>query len=128
MHLGKIHHHYVVVHSSSGELVVKRSSGQIIAVVLEDNEDENTAHLEKITQFNFAEFKRHYGKLDDEYDILDLGYWFDNPRGPNTLLGLDYADPDNAWRAQIKKEKREREQEAKHNQAHSEVQEDHTKS
>lgn len=28
-----------------------------------------------IVKFDLAEYRRHYGKTDTQYDILDLGYW-----------------------------------------------------
>jgi len=42
--------------------------------------DENFTEPESfigLERFDVAEFIQTYGKLDDEIDILDIGYWYD---------------------------------------------------
>jgi len=50
----------------------------------------------KILCFDLWEYKRVYGKLEDEYDVLDLGYWWTTSDGT-----LEYEKPDPNFREDV---------------------------
>jgi len=43
----------------------------------------------KIAKFDLDEYRQHYGKLDEGFDILDLGYWYSASDGT-----LEYEKPE----------------------------------
>lgn len=45
----------------------------------------------QIIKFDFDEYKRTYEKLDSEFDILDLGYWY---KASDGTLEYEAPEPD----------------------------------
>lgn len=80
-----------IVRSSNGDIEID-DNGEI----LDDPEDSAGG----IIRFDLDEYKRTYGELDPsgEYDILDLGYWY-NQSGKE----LKYEGPDLTFRSEFRK-------------------------
>lgn len=68
---GKRERIYAYVRSSYGDIRIDHD-GAILDIRWDEEEDR---YLEDIARFDLDEFYRYYGHLDQEYDILDLGYW-----------------------------------------------------
>ena len=60
-----------IVHSSHGDFVIDENG----IVTKFKAEAEAEADYRNYVRFDLPEYKRHYGELDTEYDILDLGFW-----------------------------------------------------
>lgn len=77
----------LTVHSSYGDLSIDANTGEVLTLV-PDGDPEN---LGEIACFDLDEWRKFYGRedLDEEFDILDLGYW---------LKGGTYEPPEPTWR------------------------------
>ena len=60
-----------IVHSSHGDFVIDENG----IVIKFKAEAEAEADYHNYVRFDLPEYKKHYGELDTEYDILDLGFW-----------------------------------------------------
>ena len=60
-----------IVHSSHGEFEIDENG----IVIKFDANPEADADYHNYVRFDLPEYKKHYGELDTEYDILDLGFW-----------------------------------------------------
>jgi hypothetical protein len=60
-----------IVHSSHGEFEIDENG----IVIKFDANPEAEADYHNYVRFDLPEYKKHYGELDTEYDILDLGFW-----------------------------------------------------
>ena len=78
----------MIVRSSHGNITIN-SCGFPTKFELDSDDPESIIHLAGIKLFNLHEYYKTYGKLDDEFDILDLGYWNSESK---------YIHPDYDWR------------------------------
>jgi hypothetical protein len=67
-----------IVHSSHGDFVIDEN-GIVTKFKAEESASQSDAEAEadyhNYVRFDLPEYKKHYGELDTEYDILDLGFW-----------------------------------------------------
>ena len=87
-----------IVHSSHGTLEID-DTGKVTGIIADGKTgaiilpNEGLSFLFTIERFDLSEYAKHYDKEDDEeFDILDLGYW--------TTVGT-YEPPVEEWRKQI---------------------------
>lgn len=86
--------------SSGGIIRVRKSSGVVVEVLLEKDDDPDYQNLKEITRFDMKEWHEAYPKeeVPDTVDILDLGYWMKNNQ---------YETPVYDWRAEFRKHREE---------------------
>ena len=85
------------VTSNHGELTID-AAGYIIACRTDNDAPDGGAHLKLITRFDIAEWQRYWKNPEESHiDILDLGYWYNDP-GTSTST---YELPDDDWRKEI---------------------------
>jgi len=67
-------------------------------------EDKETLdHYGRILRFNTVEYLQTYDEeIPDEFDILDLGFWYDK-LNDNGKLERNYEPPEYGWRKEILK-------------------------
>lgn len=90
-----------LVRSSHGEFSIK-TSGHVIEFVADSDDLESVAHLSSITRFNIVEYLQTYPEEEflDEFDILDLGYWYFE-KDEHGELHQKYTPPDYVFRRDI---------------------------
>lgn len=71
---------YIVIGSSNGEIFIDNSGNVLDRIFSTD-----IVHR-KIYKFDVEEFKKRYGHLDPQIDILDIGYW-------TIVDGKDHFEP-----------------------------------
>lgn len=76
------------IYSSHGTITID-NQGFILRIEYDGGDDDA---FDDIEQFDLNEYQLHYGYLDEEYDILDLGYWKKN--------GV-YVDPVESFRVAV---------------------------
>lgn len=59
------------VYGSYGNLTIDTVTGQVLSV---EHAGDTTEYAD-IVKFDLDEYKKHYGRLDDNYDICDLCFW-----------------------------------------------------
>ena len=79
-----------VVRSSSGDVTINAYTGDVTKVDLFIG-----GWLPLILRFDLEEWKQELNvtEADDDYDILDLGYWYVSPQGL-----IRYEPPDDLYR------------------------------
>lgn len=95
----------IKVRSSHGTVYLD-DNGAVRSVVLDDSTDPDAQSLLQIRRFDLDEHVRTYGKVDREFDILDLGYWW-MWRDFENIPVRKYEPPAYDWReltAQFQKE------------------------
>jgi len=92
----------MIVHSTYGDFEIN-AKGQPL-----DHDAINAALYEpydgvRINRFDLDEYKKTYGKLDTEYDILDLGYWHIVLKLVNgdMVPRNEYVGPDKGFRERV---------------------------
>lgn len=85
------------VGSSHGQLTID-AAGNVVNRSLDNTDSDGGTHLAAIIRFDLREWRRHWGSpLPERFDILDLGYWYADPK-----TGMSaYEPPDAKWRAEI---------------------------
>ena len=91
------------VHSNHGTLHVDANGFVLWFDPFADGEVDAIAQLRSIRRFNLVEYQKVYKKLDSEYDILDLGYWYREKGATEDK----YEPPEHAWRNEIRLEQKE---------------------
>jgi hypothetical protein len=85
------------VGSSHGELTLD-GEGYITHCRVDNDDADGGRHLKSITRFDLVEWRKHWGNPEASHiDILDLGYWYTDPKTHETAFAL----PDANWRAEI---------------------------
>lgn len=85
------------VRSSHGELTVDKD-GYVTWRHIDDRASEGGSHLALITRFDLVEWRHHWNDPEgDSIDILDIGYWYNNPKTNSST----YIEPDADWRKDI---------------------------
>jgi hypothetical protein len=83
--------------SSHGELVVDYE-GFVTHCRVDNDDADGGRHLKSITRFDLVEWRKHRGNPEASHiDILDLGYWYADPKTSETA----FAPPDAKWRSEI---------------------------
>lgn len=80
---------YRYVRSSYGDIRIDHD-GTVLEICWCDKS--RSRYIADTVRFDIAEYHRYYGKIDREYDILDLGYW--DKRGR-------YVPPHNSYRGSL---------------------------
>lgn len=82
-----------IVHSSHGDITINLDTGDVIS-------HNNNGNYTDVVRFDLQEYFQHYSGEEqnqvNEFDILDLGYWFRDDK-----LALVYEAPDHQWRQEI---------------------------
>ena len=86
-----------IVHSSFGDITIN-NQGLPVCIHPTPGVEARPDPLDQIVRFNLAEYEAHYGDLPTEFDILDLGYWFDDPATRHDRLCHDYCRPEANFR------------------------------
>jgi hypothetical protein len=85
------------VGSSHGVLTVDKD-GYVTECQTDNNDSDKVGHLKRITRFDLVEWRRFWNNATQtEIDILDLGYWYNDPK---TSAGT-YVAPDTDWRKEV---------------------------
>ncbi len=85
------------VRSSHGVLTIDED-GYVTECQRDNNESAGGGHLVLITRFDLVEWRRFWSATDQaEIDILDLGYWYNDPKTKTSV----YVAPDAGWRKEI---------------------------
>lgn len=86
--------------SSHGTVTFRVGSGIVDAVELYDEQDPDGWSLREIRVVDVREWERQYGEKlrEASYDILDFGYWYQDPITRTT----DYEPPTEDWRQQYR--------------------------
>ena len=79
------------VQSSHGTFTID-DEGRPIHVRIDTDDLDSANVLTSITRFDLDEYRLAYGRLDEEYDVLDLGYWYAG----------GYEPPAYDWRAEFR--------------------------
>ena len=83
--------------SSHGVLTIDKD-GYVIECQADNTKPDGGGHLSLITRFDLVEWQRHWNELKAKHiDILDLGYWYNDPK---TNIST-YVLPDADWRKEI---------------------------
>jgi hypothetical protein len=82
----------MLVQSSHGRLRID-DEGRPVHLWIDTDDLASANVLASIRRFDLDEFRRTYGRLDDEFDVLDLGYWHG---------GDCYEPPAYEWRASFR--------------------------
>lgn len=81
------------VFSSHGTFSIDEN-GFVIMFIQDGADTQDTKHLHTVRRFNLEEYRRTYKKVDYQFDILDLGYWYRESLDD----GDEYAQPAHDWR------------------------------
>ncbi len=85
------------VGSSHGELSLD-AEGNVLARRLDNDDSDGGGHLARIVRFDIAEWLAYWEKPEaSAIDILDLGYWFTDPKTGKSV----YEPPSAKWRLEI---------------------------
>jgi len=85
------------VASSHGQLTMDANGG-VLHRRLDNHDPEGGGHLAAILRFDIGEWLRRWGEpLPMSFDILDLGYWYADPKAGECA----YEPADAKWRAEI---------------------------
>ena len=85
------------VRSSHGELTIDKD-GYVIKRQIDNPDSDGGSHLALITRFDLVEWQHHWNNPEgNSIDILDLGYWYDDPNAE----AITYVEPDAKWRKEI---------------------------
>ncbi len=92
------------VHCADGDLIINGLTGHRINYVPDKTltgaaRERAIDRMQNSGRFDLEEYRQKYGKLEKEYDILDLGQWF----GPRDT----YEGPSRHFRRRVAKEARE---------------------
>lgn len=85
------------VRSSHGELTIDKD-GYVLERQIDYTDSDAGTHLVLIARFDLVEWQHHWNNPEgNSIDILDLGYWYNDPK-TNTST---YEPPDADWRKEI---------------------------
>ena len=85
------------IRSSHGELTVD-ALGYVAECRAENDDTDGGKHLKSITRFDLEEWRERWGSPETgRIDILDLGYWYTDPKTGES----GFAPPDAKWRSEI---------------------------
>lgn len=83
----------IIIRGTQGILIVNSTTGYVDKVI--PNSFEEDCSYFDIVIFDITEYRARYGKVHNEIDILDIGYWVQN--------GKEFVEPDFKYRELIDK-------------------------